>query len=81
MATRPWTALLLAAVFAVHGAQCVALDPHHGSSSLAAFPAQTRTQRQEIEEMQQLLTEHRPADGCRGVSAACPPHRAPAFEE
>ena len=39
MATRLWTALLLlAAVFAVHGVQCVASDPsmEHGSSSPAA---------------------------------------------
>ncbi|WP_347059851.1 DUF6153 family protein [Blastococcus sp. HT6-30] len=39
MATRLWTALLLlAAVFAMHGVQCVASDPdmEHWSSSLAA---------------------------------------------
>jgi hypothetical protein len=42
MATRLWTALLLlAAVFAMHGLQCVASDPamEHGSSSLAAVPS------------------------------------------
>ena len=42
MATRLWTALLLlAAVFAMHGVQCVASDPavEHGSSSLAAVSA------------------------------------------
>ncbi len=42
MATRLWTALLLlAAVFAMHGVQCVTSDPamEHGSWSHAAAPS------------------------------------------